>query len=101
MADSIHDQWPQATGEWSRVTAQFLAAWVNVYADYNVNSAYAAFAAGIGYLSRMHEDTTVMAGDMITHIVQTGADNDRGLTQNFQNLQRHVLPRWGALSAQF
>lgn len=101
MADSIHDQWPAATGEWSRVTAQFLAAWVNIYADYNVNSAYAAFAAGIGYLSRMHEDSTVMAGDMITHIVQTGADNDRGLIQNFQNLQRHVLPRWGELSAEF
>lgn len=101
MADSIHDQWPQATGEWSRVTAQFLAAWVSIYADYDVNSAYAAFAAGIGYLSRMHEDSTVMAGNMITHIVQTGSDNDRGLIQNFQNLQRHVLPQWGAVAAKY
>lgn len=101
MADSIHDQWPAATDEWSRVAAQFLAAWVSIFADYNANSVDAAFAAGIGYLSRMHEDTTVMAGDMITQIAQTGQDNDRGLIQNFQNLQRHVLPQWGAVAAAY
>jgi hypothetical protein len=101
MADSIHDQWPVATSEWAAVTAQFQAAWVSVFASYDVNNYYAAFAAAIGYQSRMHEDTTVMAGDMITQIAQTGTDNTRGLIQNFQNLQRHVLPQWGALAAAY
>lgn len=98
MADSIHDQWPTATDEWPRVSAQFLAAWVTIFNAYNVNSDYAAFAAGIGYLARMHMDTTVMAGDMLTHLAQAGADNTQGLVQNFQNLQRHVLPQWGAVA---
>lgn len=101
MADSIHDQWPVATSEWATVTAQFQAAWVGVFASYDVNSYYAGFAASIGYLSRMHEDTTVMAGDMITQIAQTGTDNTRGLIQNFQNLQRHVLPQMNALAAAY
>lgn len=101
MADSIHDQWPTATDEWPRVTAQFNAAWVSIYADYDVNTYYAAFAAGIGYLSRMLMDTSVMEGDMITHLAQTEVDNTRGLIQNFQNLQRHVLPQWGALAAAY
>lgn len=101
MADSIHDQWPSATDEWPRVAAQFQAAWVSIYADYDVNSFYAAFAAGIGYLSRLHMDSTVMAGDMITHLAQTEVDNTRGIIQNFQNLQRHVLPQWGALAAAY
>jgi len=101
MADSIHDQWPTATDEWPRVAAQFQAAWVSIYADYDVNSFYAAFAAGIGYLSRLHMDSTVMAGDMITHLAQSDVDNMRGVIQNFQNLQRHVLPQWGAVAAQY
>jgi hypothetical protein len=99
MADSIHDQWDSATSEWPRVAAQLQAAWVSIYADYDINPEYAAFAAGIGYLSRLHMDSTVMAGDMITHLAQTDLDNTRGLIQNFQNLQRHVLPQWGALAA--
>lgn len=101
MADSIHDQWPTATTEWQQVTAQFLAAWVGVFAAYNVNSDYAFFAAAIGYLARMHQDATVMAGDMITHIAQTGQDSTRGTIQNFRNLQAHVLPQWGALAAAY
>lgn len=101
MADSIHDQWNTATDEWPRVAAQFQAAWVSIYADYDVNSFYAAFAAGIGYLSRLHMDSTVMAGDMITHLAQSDVDNMRGVIQNFQNLQRHVLPQWGAVAAQY
>lgn len=101
MADSIHDQWPSATDEWPRVTAQFNAAWVSIYADYDLNSTDAAFAAGIGYLSRMLMDTSVMEGDMITHLAQTEVDNMRGVIQNFQNLQRHVLPQWGALAAAY
>lgn len=101
MADSIHDQWNTATDEWPRVAAQFQAAWVSIYADYNVNTYYAAFAAGIGYLSRLHMDSTVMAGDMITHLAQTDVDNTRGLIQNFQNLQRHVLPQWGAVAKKY
>lgn len=101
MADSIHDQWPSATSEWPRVAAQFQAAWISIFADYDVNSYYAAFAAGIGYLSRLHMDSTVMAGDMITHIAQAEVDNTRGLIQNFQNLQRHVLPQWGAVAAAY
>lgn len=101
MADSIHDQWNQATDEWPRVTAQFQAAWVSIYADYDVNAFYAAFAAGIGYLSRMLMDESVMAGDMITHLAQSDVDNMRGVIQNFQNLQRHVLPQWGALAAAY
>jgi hypothetical protein len=101
MADSIHDQWPDATQEWPKVAANFNAAWVSVFAAYNVNTYYAAFAAAINYLARMHEDTTVMAGDMITHIAQTGQDSTRGLIQNFQNLERHVLPQWGAVAAAY
>jgi hypothetical protein len=101
MADSIHDQWNTATDEWPRVAAQFQAAWVSIYADYDVNSFYAAYSAGIGYLSRLHMDSTVMAGDMITHLAQTDVDNMRGVIQNFQNLQRHVLPQWGAVAAQY
>lgn len=101
MADSIHDQWNTATDEWPRVAAQFQAAWVSIYADYDVNSFYAAFAAGIGYLSRLHMDSSVMAGDMITHLAQSDVDNMRGVIQNFQNLQRHVLPQWGALAAAY
>lgn len=101
MADSIHDQWATATDEWPRVAANFLAAWVPAYAAYDVNGYYAAFVACIGFLSRMMMDSTVMAGDMLTHIAQTGQDNDRGLIQNFQNLQRHVLPQWGAVAAAY
>jgi hypothetical protein len=101
MADSIHDQWDSATDEWPRVAAQFQAAWVSIYADYDINPEYAAIAAGIGYLSRLHMDSTVMAGDMITHLAQTDLDNTRGLIQNFQNLQRHVLPQWGAVAAAY
>jgi hypothetical protein len=101
MADSIHDQWPSATSEWATVTAQFQASWVSVFASYDVNNYYAAFSAAIGFLSRMHEDTTVMAGDMITNLAETGTDNTRGLIQNFQNLQRHVLPQWGVLAANY
>ena len=98
---SIHDQWPEATNEWATVAANFNAAWVGVFASYNVNSYYAGFAAAICYLSRMHEDTTVMAGDMIAHLAQTGQDSTRGLVQNFQHLEREVLPAWGALAAQY
>lgn len=101
MADSIHDQWPQATDEWATVCAQFLAAWVTVFNSYNVNSYYAAFAACIGYLSRMVEDSTVMSGDMITHIAQTGQDSTRGTIQNFRNINEHVLPQWGKLAAAY
>jgi hypothetical protein len=101
MADTIHDQWDSATDEWPRVAAQFQAAWVSIYADYDINPEYAAIAAGIGYLSRLHMDSTVMAGDMITHLAQTDLDNTRGLIQNFQNLQRHVLPQWGAVAAAY
>lgn len=101
MADSVHDQWPTATDEWPRVTAQFNAAWVSIYADYDINSTDAAFAAGIGYLSRMLMDSSVMEGDMITHLAQTEVDNTRGIIQNFQNIQRHVLPQWGALAAAY
>lgn len=101
MADSIHDQWDTATSEWPRVAAQFQSAWVSIFADYNLNTEYAAFAAGIGYLSRLLMDESVMAGDMITHLAQTDLDNTRGLIQNFQNLQRHVLPQWGALAAAY
>src|SRR6185437_2224762 len=101
MADSIHDQWNTATDEWPRVAAQFQAAWVSIYADYDVNSFYAAYSAGICYLSRLHMDSTVIAGDMITHLAQTDVDNMRGVIQNFQNLQRHVLPQWGAVAAEY
>jgi len=101
MGNSIHDQWPTATDEWSRVTAQFLAAWVTVFNAYDVNPDYAAFAAAINYLSRMLEDSTVMSGDMISHIAQTGQDSTRGLVQNFQNLQNHVFPQWGKLAAAY
>jgi len=101
MADSIHDQWPSATDEWPRVAAQFQAAWVSIYAGYDVNAYYAAFAAGIGYLSRLHMDSSVMAGDMITHLAQADVDNMRGVIQNFQNLQRHVLPQLGALAKEY
>jgi len=98
---SIHDQWPEAVSEWPTVAANFNAAWITVFNSYNVNTYYAAFAAAICYLSRMHEDTAVMAGDMITHLAQTGQDSTRGLVQNFQHLDREVLPAWGALAASY
>lgn len=98
---SIHDQWPEATQEWPTVAANFNAAWIGVFAAYNVNSDYAFFAAAINYLSRMHEDTAVMAGDMIAHLAQTGQDSTRGLVQNFQHLNREVFPAWGALAAAY
>lgn len=101
MADSIHDQWDSATSEWPNVAAQFQAAWVSIFADYNINPEYAAFAAGIGYLSRLLMDESVMAGDMITHLAQTDLDNTRGLIQNFQNIQRHVLPATISLLAAY
>ena len=45
MADSIHDQWDSATDEWPRVAAQFQAAWVSIYADYDINPEYAGLSA--------------------------------------------------------
>lgn len=101
MADSIHDQYPTATDEWPRVTAQFLAAWVSIFADYDINSTDAAFAAGIGYLSRMLEDSTVMSGDMISQIADTGWQTAGGLTENIRNIGEHVLPQWGRLAAAY
>lgn len=101
MADSIHDQWPSATDEWPRVAAQLNAAWVGAFDVYGVNTDFAWIVAFMGYLSRLHMDSTVMAGDMITHLAQTDLDNTRGLIQNFQNLQRHVLPQWGAVAAAY
>lgn len=101
MANSIHDQWPTATDEWATVAAQFLAAWVTIFNAYDVNADYAAFAAGIGYLSRMLQDSTVMSGDMISHIAQTGQDSTRGTIQNFRNINEHVLPQWGKLAAAY
>jgi hypothetical protein len=101
MADSIHDQWPEAISEWATVAANFQAAWVSAFPVYNVNSDYAAIVACICYLARMHEDTTVMAGDMITNLAQTDATNVRGLIQNFQHLDREVLPAWGALAKSY
>lgn len=101
MADSIHDQWPTATDEWPRVAAQFLAAWVSIFADYDVNSVDAAFAAGIGYLALLLQDSTVMAGDMITHLAQSSVDFGRGTVANFNNLQSNVLPAWGVLAARY
>lgn len=98
MADSIHDQWPEAVSEWPTVAANFQAAWVTAFTVYNVNSDYAAIVACICYLARMVEDATVMAGDMITHLAETDADNTRGLIQNFQHLEREVFPAWRALS---
>ena len=101
MSNSIHDQWPTATDEWATVAAQFLAAWVTIFNAYDVNTDYAAFAAGIGYLSRMLQDATVMSGDMISHIAQTGQDSTRGTIQNFRNINEHVLPKWGQLAAAY
>lgn len=101
MADSIHDQWNTATDEWPRVTAQFLAAWVNIFVDYDINSTDAAFAAGIGYLALMLQDSTVMAGDMITQIADTGRLTAGGLTENIRNIGEHVLPKWGQLAAAY
>lgn len=101
MADSIHDQWPQATGEWQDMTALFNAAWIGVNAAYGVNPQYAAIAAAISYLARLHEDTTVMEGDMLTHVAQAGQDGFRGVIQNFQQLQGNVLPQWGQLAAAY
>ena len=101
MADSIHDQWPEATSEWQTITRLFNQAWVGVYASYDVNSYYAFFAAAIDYLARMHEDTTVMAGDMITHLAQTGQDAAAGTIANFQQINGLVLPAWGALAAAY
>lgn len=97
MADSIHDQWPVATSEWAKITAQFQAAWVSAFNVYDVNSDYAAIVAAIDYLAIMVEDSTVMAGNMIGNIATAGSDNTRGLIQNFQNLQKHVLPQLGAV----
>lgn len=97
MADSIHDQWPEAISEWPVVSANFQAAWVTAFTVYNVNSDYAAIVACICYLARMMEDSTVMAGDILTQLIQTDLDNTRGLIQNFQHLQRDVFPAWGAL----
>lgn len=101
MADSIHDQWDSATDEWPRVAAQLQAAWVGAFNVYNVNTDYAWVVAFMDYLSRLHMDSTVMAGDMITHLAQSDVDNMRGVIQNFQNLQRHVLPQWGVLAAAY
>ena len=98
---SIHDQWPEAISEWDTVAANFNAAWVTAFTVYNVSPQFAAVVACICYLSRMHEDTAVMAGDMITHLAQTGQDSTRGLVQNFQHLDRTVLPAWGALAADY
>lgn len=99
MADSIHDQWPVATAEWAAMAGQFRAAWLFAFNAYDVNSDYAAFAACIDYLARLLMDSTVMSGDMLTHLAQTGQDATRGTIQNFRNLQAHVLPQWGAAAA--
>lgn len=101
MADSIHDQWPEATSEWPSIAQAFAKAFVGVYALYDRNSDYAFFSSAIGYLGRMVEDTTVMSGDMITHIAQTGQDTAKGTIENFQNLNANVLPAWGALAAAY
>jgi hypothetical protein len=94
MAQSIHDQWPDATSEWSKVTASFQAAWVTAFTVYNVNSDYAAIVACICYLARMLEDATVMSGRMIGALAEVESDNIRGLVQNFQHLEREVFPAW-------
>lgn len=101
MADSIHDQWPEAISEWPTVAANFQAAWVTAFTVYNVNSDFAAVVACICYMMRMLEDSTVMSGDMLTKLMQTDVDNTRGLIQNFQHLQREVLPAYGALSKSY
>lgn len=101
MADSIHDQWPEATQEWPLIAGNFDKAFVGVYALYDVNSDYAWFASAIGYLGRMLEDATVMAGDMITHVADTGQLTAKGTIENFQFLNGTVLPAWGALAAAY
>lgn len=101
MADSIHDQWPTATSEWVRITTEFNRAWVFAVLSYAKNTDYAGFAACINYLSLMHQDTTVMAGDMITHMGQAGLDTASGTVANFRNLAVNVLPKWGYLAAQY
>jgi hypothetical protein len=98
MADSIHDQWPEAQSEWPTVSANFQAAWVTAFTVYNINSDYAAIVACICYLARMVEDSTVLAGRMLDGVTQAGLDNTRGLIQNFQHLERDVFPAWGALA---
>jgi hypothetical protein len=101
MADSIHDQWSQATSEWQRITTQFNRAWVFAVLAYSKNQDYAGLAACINYLALMVQDSTVMAGDMITDIASVGARSTTGLVQNFQNLTKTVLPQWGFLAAQY
>lgn len=101
MADSIHDQWPTATDEWSLMAANFLQAWISAYDAIDVNPNFAAVVACIGFLARMVQDSTVMAGNMITQVADTGGTNTRGLVQNFQNLERHVFPQWGAVAAAY
>jgi hypothetical protein len=101
MADSIHDQWPQATQDWPAVTANFNESWTGVFNLYDLNSDYAYFSAAICYLARMHEYSTVMAGDMITHLAQTGQDAAKGTIENFQQINGLVLPAWGALAAAY
>lgn len=80
---------------------QFILAWHGVFNLYNINSDWAFMAAAIGYLARLHEDTTVMAGDMITHLAQAGQDSAAGTIRNFQEINGLVLPAWGALAAAY
>lgn len=101
MADSIHDQWNTATSEWQAVATNFNRSWTIVFLAAAKNSDYQGFATAIDYLARMHQDTTVMAGDMITNIASTGHSATAGLVQNFQNLQANVLPAWGVLAARY
>lgn len=98
MADSIHDQWPEAISEWPKVAANFQAAWVTAFTVYNVNYEFASIVACICYLARMIEDSTVMSGRMLDGVTQAGLDNTRGLIQNFQHLEREVFPAWGHLA---
>lgn len=80
------------------MAANFQAAWVTAFTVYNINGDYASIVACLCYLARMLEDATVMSGNMLTHLAQTDVDNTRGLIQNFQHLERSVLPAYGALS---
>lgn len=101
MADSIHDQWDTSTSEWPTMAANFLQAWITAYDAIDVNDNFAAIVACIGFLSRMVQDSTVMSGNMLTQVANTGGINTRGLVQNFQNLERHVFPQWGAVAAAY
>lgn len=101
MADSIHDEWPSATSEWPVIAADFNKAWVNAVVSYDVNSYYAGIVSSMSFLARLFEDATVMGGDMITHVAQTGQDTAKGTIQNFQHLNAAVLPAWGALAAAY